>query len=129
CDNTALKMTDANRQIFHDYLNEIRGKVAAGTAPNYKNQLLPAAKNMYKLLYDCNMELELQTEVDKCTGEATLTDYAQNMMRFSYANVSTLTPTKYLPTAMQAWYDPVIYYGLTNEENRYNDERLFTFAN
>ncbi|VDN21661.1 unnamed protein product [Cylicostephanus goldi] len=31
--------------------------------------------------------------------------------------------------ALESWSNPVLFYGITNEENRYDDERLYTFAN
>ncbi|KHJ84768.1 SCP-like protein [Oesophagostomum dentatum] len=115
---------------MYEYLNNIRKQVAEGTADNYQNKKLPAAKNMYKLQYDCDMEVELQTEVDKCTGEATLVnDYAQNILRHTVAEVVALDPDKILPGILQMWYDPVRYYGMTDNGNKYMDDRLQTFAN
>ncbi|KHJ85407.1 SCP-like protein [Oesophagostomum dentatum] len=133
CDpaTTGVTMPDAERKVMHDFLNDIRQQVAEGTADNYQSKKLPAAKNMYKLEYDCAMEVQLQAEIDKCTGEATLVnDYAQNIVRLTQQQLVALDLQQVLlPAALQTWYDPVRYYGLTDSSNKYTDDRLQTFAN
>ncbi|VDM80019.1 unnamed protein product [Strongylus vulgaris] len=62
-------------------INAIRSKIAKGTGENYRG-FLPQGSNIYKLEYDCDMEKELKTEVDKLTGTITLDKkYAQNFAK------------------------------------------------
>ncbi|VDM70017.1 unnamed protein product [Strongylus vulgaris] len=62
-------------------INDIRSKVAKGAGENYRG-FLPQGSNIYKLEYDCDMEKELQKEVDTLTGAITLDKkYAQNFAK------------------------------------------------
>ncbi|KIH53170.1 hypothetical protein ANCDUO_16711 [Ancylostoma duodenale] len=72
--------TEAERQALLDAHNALRKKIAEGRQPNYEG-MLPKAKNMYQLLYDCAMEYELMREMEQCTGRATLSQqYGQNIL-------------------------------------------------
>ncbi|KIH49215.1 hypothetical protein ANCDUO_20711 [Ancylostoma duodenale] len=60
--------------------NTLRESIAKGNEPNYQGNL-PSAKNMYKLKYDCKMEVELQKEIASCVGKATFSErYGQNIL-------------------------------------------------
>ncbi|EPB79267.1 SCP-like protein [Ancylostoma ceylanicum] len=71
---------DERLALFNGH-NELRKDIAEGKQPNQQGKL-PPAKNMYRLIYDCDMEVELMKEMDQCTGRATLTEtYGQNFLK------------------------------------------------
>ncbi|ETN84166.1 SCP-like protein [Necator americanus] len=122
-------LTEQERKAFLNYHNKLRKEVAQGKAENYMGKL-PSASNMYKLKYDCNMEKELKTELDKCNGRITFTNgYGQNNAKYSNAAFLGIQKIDQLKVALESWHNPVRYYGIRNSDNIYDDGRLYTFAN
>ncbi|KHJ96783.1 SCP-like protein [Oesophagostomum dentatum] len=125
---------EADRTDFVNFHNERRAEIARGEASNY-NGKLPAAKNMYKLKYDCRMEKKLQEELEKCDRtQFTFTNgYGQNIAKFSkdiFGNMGEKEMRNMvIKVAMESWYKPVHYIGITKPYNVYEDARLSTFAN
>ncbi|VDM79825.1 unnamed protein product [Strongylus vulgaris] len=123
------ELSDEERNAAIKYHNDLREKIANGNANNYVGKLT-SAKNMYMLKYDCNMEKKLQEVLKK--GESTITfhnGYGQNIAKFPKTEFSNITSTDQVKIALESWYNPVLYYGLKNAKNTYNDARLYTFAN
>ncbi|EYC12699.1 hypothetical protein Y032_0046g1371 [Ancylostoma ceylanicum] len=123
---------DERLALFNGH-NELRKDIAEGKQPNQQGKL-PPAKNMYRLIYDCDMEVELMKEMDQCTGRATLTEtYGQNFLVLPAAIMPALgggndPKSNRLKVAMGVWKGPQTYYGLNNISD-YDDNRLYTFAN
>ncbi|CAJ0588204.1 unnamed protein product [Cylicocyclus nassatus] len=71
------------------------------------------------------MEGKVQAELDKNLTRITFDNgYGQNVARFTRTNRSND-----ILHALELWSSPVLYYGIKNEVNRYEDDRLYTFAN
>ncbi|VDK50281.1 unnamed protein product [Cylicostephanus goldi] len=124
-DKAVAPFTEWERKTILDYHNELRANVSQGKAKNYKGNL-SSAKNMYKLRYDCKMEGKVQAELDKNLVRITFDNgYGQNVARFTKSE----NRDKDILHALESWSNPVLFYGIKNEENRYDDDRLYTFAN
>ncbi|EYC00409.1 hypothetical protein Y032_0116g611 [Ancylostoma ceylanicum] len=125
-----MALKDDERKAFLDYHNERRKEISDGVAANYVEKL-PSARNMYMLKYDCNMEKELAKELDKCSAQVTFTNgYGQNIAKYTNDKFIAIADMKdKIKTAMETWYNPVLYYGLRNRDNIVSDARLYSFAN
>ncbi|CAJ0588241.1 unnamed protein product [Cylicocyclus nassatus] len=134
-----LELTDEDRILLRDYHNNLRKEVANGRYNNYIGNL-PEGRNIYKLKYDCNMEKEVQSALEN--GEARITfnnGYGQNIAKFSLSKSPDPDPPGLkagatsgkpeLQMALESWSNPILYYGLKNPGNVYEDARLYTFAN
>ncbi|KAK6759036.1 hypothetical protein RB195_016328 [Necator americanus] len=127
CQGNAAGLEDAQRTELLKYHNDLRESIAKGQASNNEG-LLPSAKNMYKLKYDCKMEKVLFEQLKKCEGRVTFTNgYGQNIAVIQEAFIAD--KNNRLKMALDIWHSPVKYYGLKSSGNRYNDARLYTFAN
>ncbi|PAV82692.1 hypothetical protein WR25_23491 [Diploscapter pachys] len=64
CSTTGI--TDTDRQMFYDKLNNGRRNVAKGQEPNQSGNL-PAGKNIYEMNYDCNLEQVAYDWASQCS--------------------------------------------------------------
>ncbi|ETN79833.1 SCP-like protein [Necator americanus] len=127
CQGNAAGLDDAQRTELLNYHNKLREDIAKGLANNNEG-LLSSAKNMYKLKYDCKLEKAVFQEVNKCESRVTFTNgYGQNIAAIPQGLIAD--KGNQLKMALDMWYSPIKYYGLKNPDNKYNDARLYTFAN
>ncbi|VDO94724.1 unnamed protein product [Heligmosomoides polygyrus] len=68
CSSTTI--TDDDRSSALDSMNNIRQDVANGRGLDVNLQALPAAKNMYKLLWSCSLEDQAETLAKQCSSSA-----------------------------------------------------------
>ncbi|KAK6755412.1 hypothetical protein RB195_014027 [Necator americanus] len=123
-----MTFTEQERQALVAAHNDLRKEIADGTLEGYHGKL-PSAKNMYQLIYGCQMEKKLQAELDKCTGRATLAyRYGQNILTSSSQTLYRLGKEDLIKAVTEMWASPIKHYGLKNVTN-YDDDRLYTFAN
>ncbi|EYC32516.1 hypothetical protein Y032_0003g1624 [Ancylostoma ceylanicum] len=124
-------LTNDERRLLTRQHNVIRRQIAQGIANNYNGGKLPAGKNIYRMRYSCDLE---QAAID-ATGaacSASLADpqkYGQNIQAYTTPSVLALPKNDLLQDAVKQWYLPVIYYGLRDPDNKFTDQRLYTFAN
>ncbi|KAK6744005.1 hypothetical protein RB195_010981 [Necator americanus] len=122
------KMSDNTRQVFLNYHNEARLRVAKGIEPNKKGFLNPA-KNMYKLEWDCNMEKQAQEAIASCPNSfSPWPNMGQNLMKFTSGSGFSNPPGQ-IKFALDNWWSRAKQYGVTDAENRYTNGYLYTFAN
>ncbi|VDP59132.1 unnamed protein product [Heligmosomoides polygyrus] len=68
CSSTTI--TDDDRSSALDSMNNMRQDLANGRALDMNLQALPAAKNMYKLLWSCTLEDQSETLAKQCSSSA-----------------------------------------------------------
>ncbi|KHJ88993.1 SCP-like protein, partial [Oesophagostomum dentatum] len=126
CSNTGL--TDALRDVFLNYHNDARRRVAKGTEPNNVGTLNPA-KNMYKLEWDCTLEQQVQDAIASCpSGLGSWSNMAQNLIRWS-SSAGFSNPAAQINTTLANWWGKAKQYGVTDPDNKYTSSNLYTFAN
>ncbi|EYC33123.1 hypothetical protein Y032_0002g615 [Ancylostoma ceylanicum] len=109
--------------------NEIRGKLANGTALN-NNGTLPSARNMYDMMFSGELEYEAEKLAVKCSSRVRHTgSEAVNIKIFNDRNLTSLDDAELIEIALDEWYAPVKKYGLHDKNNTYTDLRLESFAN
>ncbi|KIH65027.1 SCP-like protein [Ancylostoma duodenale] len=73
--------TDQLRDLYLNFHNDARRRVAQGKEPNKVGTLNPA-KNMYKLSWNCDMEKKAQDHIRSCSSSlGSFGSYGQNIMR------------------------------------------------
>ncbi|KAK6746313.1 hypothetical protein RB195_012430 [Necator americanus] len=125
--DAAQNAKNTKRDDFLKFHNDMRENIAKGTAFESFGKL-PAAKNMYQLLYSCRLEYDLQKELDKCTGK--ITDFkgrGQNLA-ILYDSAAPVNPEQKFKDALYLWGNTARIYGKENSENIY-DARMYPFAN
>ncbi|ETN81664.1 SCP-like protein [Necator americanus] len=87
--------------------------------------------NNERYRYDCELEQAAIDAVgDSCSAAlAEPAKYGQNVQVYETQAVSAVATDELLKDAVKQWYQPVLYYGLRNDGNKYEDKRLYTFAN
>ncbi|EYC31209.1 hypothetical protein Y032_0004g2026 [Ancylostoma ceylanicum] len=65
CGNS--ESSDDIRDLFLNFHNDARRRVAKGEEPNKQGKLNPA-KNMHKLSWNCEMEKRAQEHIKTCSG-------------------------------------------------------------
>ncbi|EYC31206.1 hypothetical protein Y032_0004g2023 [Ancylostoma ceylanicum] len=119
--------TDQLRDLYLNFHNDARRRVAKGKEPN-KNGYLNPAKNMYKLSWNCDMEKKAQDHIRSCSSSlGNFGSYGQNMMSFGGSGFPK--PEQQIRQALNSWWNRVKQVGMTGNENRYTNQALFTFSN
>ncbi|CAJ0588205.1 unnamed protein product [Cylicocyclus nassatus] len=121
-------LRDYERNEIIKYHNKLREEIAKGKADNYIGKLNPA-KNMYMLKYSCKLEKIVQAQLNKEFFNITIPGYGQNIARYALNYVDWDHPMNMIRIGLESWSNPVRYYGLRNSLNKYNDARLYSFAN
>ncbi|KAK5965634.1 Ancylostoma secreted protein 1 [Trichostrongylus colubriformis] len=125
CSNPGI--TDSIRLLFLNAHNEARLSVAQGLEPN-KCGTLPAAKNMYKLQWDCSLEQKAQDYIATCPSSmGSFSGLSQNIQY--YSGISSSNVASLVASTLSSWWGKVRQYGSTDPENKYVDNNLYTFAN
>ncbi|CAJ0599006.1 unnamed protein product [Cylicocyclus nassatus] len=126
CSNSTLSNT--LRDLFLNFHNSARLRVAKGIEPN-KTGLLNPAKNMYKLEWDCGLEHKAQKAIASCPSTTTpIPRTAQNLMQIMYQGNVAIDVGANIKSTLSRWWDAAVMFGVTDPENRYTD-LLYNFAN
>ncbi|EPB72440.1 SCP-like protein [Ancylostoma ceylanicum] len=124
----AVLSNELIEQIIRGH-NEIRGRIANGTAVS-DDGTLPPAGNMYDMVFSGELEHEAEVLAEKCSSRVRpSTSVAFNLKLFNDENVNLLSDKELVEIALKEWYAPVEKYGMHNENNIFTDLRLVTFAN
>nr|AAO63578.1 secreted protein 6 precursor [Ancylostoma caninum] len=118
-----FKSTDTLREHYLKSINNLRKKIADGSAEN-KSGKCPQGKNIYKLSWDCELELKAQQAVDQCKPNVPEpAGYSQILKKVK----STCDPTKVLKKQIEAWWTKSVKdAGVDNPPN--NKQGLEDFA-
>uniref|UniRef100_A0A914VQ17 Uncharacterized protein n=1 Tax=Plectus sambesii TaxID=2011161 RepID=A0A914VQ17_9BILA len=66
CPQSSSAVKDGDRQAMVDSHNAYRSKLTKGHQPDRKGYMNPTGRNMYKLVWDCQLEKEAQAWSDAC---------------------------------------------------------------
>ncbi|KAL6743740.1 hypothetical protein Aduo_016747 [Ancylostoma duodenale] len=102
CQNT--ESSDAIRDLFLNFHNDARRRVAKGEQPN-KQGMLNSAKNMGKLSWSCDMEKKAQDYIQTCSGGlGAFGSWGANTMtcnKLAWIPITTILVV--LPTPLEIW--------------------------
>ncbi|KIH53347.1 SCP-like protein, partial [Ancylostoma duodenale] len=96
-----FKSTDTLRDEYLKSINKLRKQISEGKAANNNQGTCPQGKNIYKLSWDCELELKAQQAVDQCkTNVNEPAGYSQIIKKVA----STCDPTKVLKKQIGEWW-------------------------
>ncbi|VDP15134.1 unnamed protein product [Heligmosomoides polygyrus] len=122
------EMADTIREQILTYHNEARRRVAKGVEPN-KSGLLNPAMNMYKLEWDCAMELQAQEAVSTCSSSlGSWSGMAQNLISWT-SSAGFSNPASKINSSISGWWGKAQTVGVTDPDNKYTNSSLYNFAN
>ncbi|EPB73210.1 SCP-like protein [Ancylostoma ceylanicum] len=124
-----FKSTDTLREQYLRSINKLRRQIADGSAVNNNQTKCPQGQNVYRLSWDCELELKAQEAVDQCktSGVPEPAGHSQLIKRVA----STCTPTKILKNSISEWWnDDVQKVGVDNPPlNKQGLEQFAKLAN
>ncbi|KIH44421.1 SCP-like protein [Ancylostoma duodenale] len=125
------------RDLFLNFHNDARRKVAKGQQPNKQGNLNPA-KNMNKLSWNCEMEKRAQDHIKTCSGGlvnfgswgANTMSYVNGfaMLCYKMGGSGLSNPRPAIERILNMWWGKVQQVGLGND-NKYPGPALYTFGN
>lgn len=122
------EMTDTIREQILNFHNDARRRVAKGVEPN-KSGLLNPATNMYKLEWDCAMELQAQEAVSSCSSSlGSWSNMAQNLITWT-SSAGFPNPISNINSSISSWWGRAQSIGVKDPDNKYTDSSLYSFAN
>ncbi|RCN43960.1 SCP-like protein [Ancylostoma caninum] len=105
-----FKSTDEIRELYLKQANALREQIAQGTADCKDSKKCPQGKNIYKLFWDCMLEMEAQKAVDKCTDTASPLPDATIIIKKQ--SLTTCNPKPLFKETVKGWWDVVKTVGL-----------------
>ncbi|RCN33409.1 SCP-like protein [Ancylostoma caninum] len=113
------KISDEMRKKILDFHNQARVKLANGKEQN-KTGRLPPAKNMYKLLWDCELEKKAQVAIANCPENLSdLQGYGTNFGKMYYCPKYPKPSEELVMNELNKWWGEARKYGMTDSQNRY----------
>ncbi|RCN37974.1 SCP-like protein [Ancylostoma caninum] len=113
------KISDEMRKKILDFHNNARVKLANGKEQN-KTGRLPPAKNMYKLLWDCELEKKAQVAIANCPENLSdLQGYGTNFGKMYYCPRYPKPSEELVMNELNKWWGEARKYGMTDSQNRY----------
>ncbi|EYC30528.1 hypothetical protein Y032_0005g2699 [Ancylostoma ceylanicum] len=113
CKNSLI--ADDWRKLVLNFHNERRRRVSAGEQP-YKGGIMPSAKVMNELAWDCNLEDQAQDAAKACTAYNGKYGVNEKMFKANPCNITAETDK-----VLREWWDEVRNVELENG-NKYNDQ-------
>ncbi|EYB82174.1 hypothetical protein Y032_0365g3590 [Ancylostoma ceylanicum] len=107
-----FKSTDEIRDLYLKQANTLRQQIAQGAADCKNNAKCPQGKNVYRLYWDCMLEIEAQKQVDKCSDAVTQPNDATIIVKKQ--TLTTCNPKPLFKEAVKNWWDVVKTEGLGN---------------
>ncbi|WKY09488.1 hypothetical protein Q1695_002113 [Nippostrongylus brasiliensis] len=107
CTNN-VAMNDRIRTRALDMHNYRRSQLALNKVIKNTGRLLPGARNMRKLVYDCNLEISARARAESCASTANPnpgTNIVENLTRFSKSTVTTRVAA--MQRAVRRWWKQV----------------------
>ncbi|KAK6754685.1 hypothetical protein RB195_013585 [Necator americanus] len=120
-----FKSNDDLRAKFYDTINSVRTKLARGNQPVNTSERCPEGKEMYRLSYDCALELEAQELVEKCTESVTAP--GEKGLIIHNVTLTTCDPASIFPKTIRSWFN-VIEPEQKPSCTKYTDEKLKDYA-
>ncbi|EYB82176.1 hypothetical protein Y032_0365g3591 [Ancylostoma ceylanicum] len=120
-----FKSTDEIRDLYLKQANTLRQQIAQGGADCKDNAKCPQGKNVYRLFWDCMLEMEAQKQVDKCTE--TVTQLPDATIIVKKQTLNTCNPKPLFKQAVKDWWDVVKTEGLDTNPI-FNNDKLASFA-
>ncbi|RCN36442.1 SCP-like protein [Ancylostoma caninum] len=118
--------SDDIRDLFLNFHNDARRRVAKGQEPNKQGKLNPA-KNMHKLSWNCEMEKKAQDHIKTCSGGlVNFGSWGANTMSMGGSGLSN--PRPIIERILKMWWGKVQQVGL-GPDNKYPGGALYTFGN
>ncbi|KAK6756495.1 hypothetical protein RB195_014730 [Necator americanus] len=119
-----FQSTDEIRHRYITTINNYRSQIALGTAPN-KNGTCPRGQNVYKLSWDCFLEMQAQNAADQCSENVKgPTGYSQLVQK---VRITTCNLAPIPKSTVDGWWSEVKSVGV-NSNNPVNAENLQSFA-
>ncbi|VDM49786.1 unnamed protein product, partial [Toxocara canis] len=106
--NTVFNATA--RQAIVDKHNELRATLINGTTPMLDGQHAKSGKNIYKILYDCDLEKQSQQWADLCVYEHSPQNYrngGENIWEL-FTTGQLGHPVPYALSAIVSWWNEVM---------------------
>ncbi|KIH64485.1 SCP-like protein [Ancylostoma duodenale] len=116
--------TDEIRYEYLTVVNNLRKQIAQGTA-QCKGKTCPAGKNIYRLDWDCMIEIEAQKVADQCTESPRLPQGLSALVK--KAPMTTCNPKPLFKQTVKGWWDDVQTEGL-GDKPLFDNEKLADFA-
>ncbi|EYC40003.1 hypothetical protein Y032_0633g895 [Ancylostoma ceylanicum] len=115
-------------EIRYDYLstvNNLRKTIAKGTATCKDNKICPQGKNIYRLDWDCMIEMEAQKAVDQCKESPDLPKELSALVK--KVPMTTCNPKPLFKQTVKDWWNVVLDVELGNPP-KLSDQKLASFA-
>ncbi|KAK6029815.1 SCP-like protein [Ostertagia ostertagi] len=129
CQKHGSFMDDTTRSKILEFHNGFRTLLAEGMSPGYEGNYLPAAKKLYKMRWNCELEEKALEMTKNCSHSISeKLDLGQNVY-YAYDGdyVYDAGKHKVINDAMYQWTMPGEYYAMNQQV--FDDNRLYTFAN
>ncbi|ETN68778.1 SCP-like protein [Necator americanus] len=117
--------TDNIRGAYRTNINNLRSSLAKGDATG-KNGKLPQGKNIYRLDWDCMLEVEAQKVVDKC--DATASAPSELSMVIASVPITTCDPITMIKPQVNKWWNTVKNAAVDGTSPTYSNKKLHDFA-
>ncbi|KIH64210.1 SCP-like protein [Ancylostoma duodenale] len=123
-----FKSTDEIRDLYLKQANALREQIAQGSADCKGTEKCPQGKNIYRLFWDCMLEIEAQKFVDKCSDQVTQPNDATIIIKKQ--SLTTCNPKPLFKQTVKDWWDVVKTNGLdSNPINKAGLESFTALAN
>ncbi|KAL6741968.1 hypothetical protein Aduo_015173 [Ancylostoma duodenale] len=119
-----FKQTDDIRELYLKRVNTLRQQIAQNTAL-CNGTTCPQGKNIYKLYWDCMLEIEAQKAVDKCT--VTVNQPTDATIIIKEQILDSCNPTPLFKQTVNDWWNVVQTEGLDSNAI-FNKDGLASFA-
>ncbi|RCN43962.1 SCP-like protein [Ancylostoma caninum] len=119
-----FKQTDEIREIYLKRVNVLRQLISQGAADCKARAKCPQGKNIYRLYWDCLLEMEAQKAVDQCTVTVKQPNDATIIIKEQ--TLTSCNPTPLFKQTVNEWWNVVETHGL--DANALNKDGLESFA-
>ncbi|KIH62376.1 SCP-like protein [Ancylostoma duodenale] len=116
--------TDEIRFEYLNTVNNLRKKIAEGTAVCKDGKTCPQGKNVYRLEWDCLIEMEAQKVADQCTASPTNMPSDLSAL-VSGVPMTTCNPKPQFKKTVNGWWNVVTDAG---NPPKFDDQKLESFA-
>ncbi|EYC39995.1 hypothetical protein Y032_0633g889 [Ancylostoma ceylanicum] len=118
--------TDEIRFEYLNAVNKLRTQIADGSAQCKDQKPCPQGKNIYRLDWDCLLEIEAQKAADQCTENPTGISKESTIVR--KVEMTTCNPKPLFKETVNKWWEAVKDVAVEENKPIPNNEQLANFA-